>query len=139
MASEHDCGCGKTGWTPTRRELLKGAAGLGLVAASGFALADGSPAREGSRICSQLQEVCYGRCAGLTMMANWRCRRICDGEYLICLAESLADTLAAAFVAGLQWLAAHPALAVVGAILVIAGVALIVVSGGTAAPVLAFA
>lgn len=96
------------------------------------------------RDCSAEQIECFRRCyngnppwpCGRDKGSRYRyCQTMCLAAYMACEAENAAERLSDALKQAYEWLAAHPEV-VIGTVIVIAGVAFVVASGGSGAPVL---
>jgi len=95
--------------------------------------------------CDQEHIECYRRCMkrkppwpfdqGGPSAHNGFCRTKCLTEYMICIGEKAAEKAFDSMAAALDWLAKNPEV-IVGTIVVVAGVAFVVATGGTGALVL---
>lgn len=147
------CNCGN-GNKGTRREALSKLAGM-LIGGTALVLAElpakalivppcyqigPAPIPVQNDPCSMAYWACTNAAKKITDPALQNSARVaCSAAYIGCMKAAVAALeIGHAFQVAGQWLVAHPAV-VIGTILLVGAIALVVLSGGTAAPVLALA
>ncbi|MCX6365456.1 MAG: twin-arginine translocation signal domain-containing protein [Armatimonadetes bacterium] len=146
----NECKTCKSVWRPTRRNVLQAAA---AVVAAGVLVgnADSADAKPVLIDCDAEHLQCYqdaqtahdisdADClANETGLAQILCRMkangdharavaACEVEYRACVALMVAAAMAQAAVEALQWILVHPIEAVIGAIIIIGGIALLIIA-----------
>ena len=135
MKKEECASCGSTGWKPTRRDLVLGAAGALALEAS----LPGGGAQQQPTLCDELLAACIrNNCEPLTNPTRRSlCHLKCHIEYEICEMRRLANRISEAAEAAADWIRSHPGV-VAGTIVVVLGITFVIVTGGAGAPVALF-